>query len=292
MKLKKGSKEAKEYMASIRGMKKSASKKATKKAAPKKAAPKKAAPKKAAKKAAIKKQTGTSNRDRDLQRVAKLPGRRKSPSGGFYYESRRNRSDAPGSLLGIGYFDEKSITDLDQLRKNYYRLAKIYHPDAGGTKEAFQKLESDYQRLTKQILNGSSFSQQEKENETGISEDMSKIVNAIIGLPNITIEIIGRWIWVSGTTYPIRAELAAAGLEFIKKAGNPFWVYKGIESKSRGKMSIDEIRNKYGSNIVRAKENKKLSGVDIFRIPTKTRNKFLLALKSLTRRINKRPTNK
>lgn len=120
MKLKKGSKEAKEYMASIRGMKKSASKKATKKAAPKKAAPKKAAPKKAAKKAAIKKQTGTSNRDRDLLRAAKLPGRRKSPSGGFYFETRRNRSDAPGSLLGIG-----SIS-LNQIGAELYEMeAKI-----------------------------------------------------------------------------------------------------------------------------------------------------------------------
>lgn len=110
MKLKKGSKEAKEYMASIRGMKKSASKKATKKAAPKKAA----------KKAAIKKQTGTSNKSKDLQRSAKLPGRRKSPSGGFYYESRRNRSDAPGSLLGIG-----SIS-LNQIGAELYEMeAKI-----------------------------------------------------------------------------------------------------------------------------------------------------------------------
>lgn len=120
MKLKKGSKEAKEYMASIRGMKKSASKKATKKAAPKKAAPKKASKKAAPKKAAIKKQTGTSNKIKDLQRSAKLPGRRKSSSGGFYYESRRNRSDASGSLLGIG-----SIS-LNQIGAELYEMeAKI-----------------------------------------------------------------------------------------------------------------------------------------------------------------------
>lgn len=279
MKLKKGSKEAKEYMASIRGMKKSAPKK-------------KAVKKVSAKKTVLVKQTGTSNKYIDKKRAAKPPGRRKSKSGNFYYERRRNRSDRPGSLLGIGYFDERSISDLDKLRKEYYRLAKIYHPDAGGTKEAFQKLGADYERLTKQILNGSSFSSAEKENETGISEDMARIVNAIISLPNITIEIIGRWIWVSGQTYPLRTELAAAGLQFIKKAGNPFWVYAGVQSKSRGKMSIDEIRSKYGSNIVRAKENKKLSGIDALRIPAKIRNKFLLALKSLTRRINKRPTNK
>ena len=94
MKLKKGSKKAKEYMASIRGMKKSApKKKAVKKAAPKKAAPKKAV---------LVKQTGTSNKKRDLERAARPTGRRKSKSGNIYYERRRNRSDRPGTLLGIG----------------------------------------------------------------------------------------------------------------------------------------------------------------------------------------------
>jgi hypothetical protein len=107
MKLKKGSKEAREYMASIRGMKKSA---------PKKKAAKKAAPKKAA----IKKQTGTSNKDRDLQRVAKSPGRRKSEGGSIYYERRKNRSDAPGSLLGIGG------VSLNQIGAELYEMeAKI-----------------------------------------------------------------------------------------------------------------------------------------------------------------------
>jgi hypothetical protein len=126
MKFKKGSKEAKEYMASIRGMKKSApKKKAAKKAAPKKAA-KKAAPKKKAvkkaapKKAAITKQYGTSNRNRDLQRVAKLPGRRKSEGGSIYNERRKNRSDAPGSLLGIG------SVSLNQIGAELYEMeAKI-----------------------------------------------------------------------------------------------------------------------------------------------------------------------
>jgi hypothetical protein len=45
-------------------------------------------------------QTGRSDSARDSARSAMPPGKRKSPSGGFYYERRKNRSDKPGSFLG------------------------------------------------------------------------------------------------------------------------------------------------------------------------------------------------
>jgi len=45
-------------------------------------------------------QTGRSDFSRDFSYEAKAPGKRKSPSGGFYYERRKNRSDKPGSFLG------------------------------------------------------------------------------------------------------------------------------------------------------------------------------------------------
>jgi hypothetical protein len=51
-------------------------------------------------KPAAKKQTGTSNKARDIKRTAKAPGKRKSASGRTYYESRKNRSDRPGTLMG------------------------------------------------------------------------------------------------------------------------------------------------------------------------------------------------
>jgi hypothetical protein len=46
------------------------------------------------------KQTGTSNKAKDLQRKAKAPGKRTSAKGKVYTETRKNRSDKPGTLLG------------------------------------------------------------------------------------------------------------------------------------------------------------------------------------------------
>lgn len=45
-------------------------------------------------------QTGrTKNIPMDIKRRAKLPGRRLSKKGKIYWETRRNRSDAPGSRI-------------------------------------------------------------------------------------------------------------------------------------------------------------------------------------------------
>ena len=46
-------------------------------------------------------QRGTSNEEIDRARKAKPPGYRKSASRKKYFESRKNRSDAPGKLTGV-----------------------------------------------------------------------------------------------------------------------------------------------------------------------------------------------
>ena len=80
-----------------------------------------------------------------------------------------------------------------------------------------------------------------------------EIINIIVGLEGITIEIIGNWIWVSGNTYPYRAQLKEAGLFFAHK--KVMWYYRPEDYKStnRKPKDIEEIRTKYGSDVV---ENK------------------------------------
>ena len=57
------------------------------------------------------KQTGTSNKAKDLQRKAKAPGKRTSAKGKVYTETRKNRSDQPPGLLG-----GQNYSDLPDLR--------------------------------------------------------------------------------------------------------------------------------------------------------------------------------
>lgn len=235
-------------------------------------------------------QTGTSDKLKDKSRVAKNPGKRETEWGSIYYERRANRSDKPGSLLGIlgAYFDISAINDLDSLKKEYKKLALKYHPDRGGTTLQMQAVNDEYDKLRAKILKGSNLSEDQKKNEIVIDDAIKEVINVLILLPGIDIEVIGKWIWVSGNTYPVKTELKAAGLIFIKKEGKPYWVYKGVESLSRGGTPMDVIKSKYGVHKFDVKPPKSISGLPI-RISATNRMKLKRNLKKLVNAINKRP---
>lgn len=184
------------------------------------------------------------------------------------------------------FFDTTIIKDLDALKKQYFKLAKKYHPDAGGTTMQFQQLQNEYEKLLKSLLSGSNFTDEQKQNEIQLDDAMRTIINSLVNIDDINIELIGKWLWISGNTYPIYTTLKSVGLQFIKKGGEPFWVYKGVESKSRGGTPIDEIRAKYGSHKITTPKTKKISGITL---TSKQKNNLKTGLKKAMSALNKRP---
>jgi hypothetical protein len=279
----------KEAFAHIYGKKVSAVKK---KAAPKKkdAPKKKAAVKKAApKKKAVLKKVG----DYKLMDVVyKDPRGKKTKSKGSY-KVVRSKSGTFANFSKIGalyeFFDIKGLTDIDSLKKSYFKLAKVYHPDAGGTKEQFQRLQKEYDGLFKTIMSGSNLSANDIANEIELDENLRQAVDAIIGISSLNVELIGKWIWVSGNTYPIRNELKNAGFMFapVKK----MWYYKGIESAGRGKLTIDQIRKKYGTQAIQKEGMKKIQGIGEYISPAK-KKKFFMSLKKALKALDNRKDQK
>ena len=95
----------------------------------------------------------------------------------------------------------KDVTTIEELRKRYRELLKMYHPDnEKGSVEITQEINAEYD-LVFSILSrekqedSQSYTQEE-------NEQFKAIMNAIIGF-NITIEVIGSWMryWLlqSGT---------------------------------------------------------------------------------------------
>ncbi len=79
------------------------------------------------------------------------------------------------------------VTGINEAKATFKRLAKILHPDVGGSNEEFKILNSIYNDL---ISNNLYFS-----NDTKYDIELEKIISQILHYENITIEVIGSWIY-------------------------------------------------------------------------------------------------
>ncbi|MFA6741648.1 MAG: hypothetical protein WCR78_09210 [Arcobacteraceae bacterium] len=141
------------------------------------------------------------------------------------------------------------VTGINEAKKVYKTLAKKLHPDVGGSEEEFKLLNAIYNDF---IENKIYFS-----NEFKIDLDLEKIISQILHFENITIELVGSWIWLSGDTKEIKDKLKELGFKWASK--KKMWYYGEMKGKSHGEKSLDEIKDKYGSKTFKKKEKEKVA---------------------------------
>ncbi|MFG6378264.1 MAG: J domain-containing protein [Lachnospiraceae bacterium] len=158
-------------------------------------------------------------------------------------------------------FFTSSISTLEELRKQYKNLLKLHHPDNGGTKEASQKINNEYEQLFNMLKAGYTHARTETRNKESVKTDwteqtdeaLREALQKIIHLQGIEIEICGSWIWVSGNTYSVKAEIKSAGYKWSKNKS--MWYFHNGEYRrgSRKTYTMDDIRFKYGSTEISGK---------------------------------------
>lgn len=146
---------------------------------------------------------------------------------------------------------------LDEVKAYYKKLAKQYHPDLGGDTDTMQEINREYAFATAQAIKGANLTEEETENEIRMSEAYRNAVEQVIYLPGITVELVFKWLWVTGATYPHKTALKAAGFLFAPK--KVAWYFRTEEYKANkgSKKSLDEIRDKYGSEVLNGDQSKR-----------------------------------
>lgn len=151
----------------------------------------------------------------------------------------------------------KDCATLEDVKACYKKLAMQYHPDRGGDTATMQEINKEYAFACAHISKGQGLSDSETDEQLRYSEQYRQVIEQIIVLPDIIIELVGLWIWVTGNTYPVKKQLKAAGLFFAPKKSA--WYYRSAEYKTRGgNKTLDQIRNKYGSERVRQDNSRRV----------------------------------
>ena len=173
----------------------------------------------------------------------------------------------------MAFFDQ--ITDLAELKTAYKKLCMQHHPDRGGDTATMQELNAEYDRVLKAIINGTSDDEYKntnkregyhsywtsREEHTEVEIKVREAIEKIMHLEGIEIEIIGCWVYVTNTIKEHAPILKAAEYKANRKkeTGVWTWIFMGKKSNGRGSMSMDEMREKYGTEKVKTKPVQRLT---------------------------------
>lgn len=152
------------------------------------------------------------------------------------------------------------IKTMDDLKKAYRRLAVKCHPDCpGGSEAAMKALNNAYDEAVARIARtehrAASSGAREYDAAASAYEATAwrDTLLALLHLAGLEVELCGRWLWITGTTYQHRATLKALGCRWsgTKKA----WYWHAPDdggAYSRRQVDMATIRAKYGSQMYSA----------------------------------------
>ncbi len=114
----------------------------------------------------------------------------------------------------------KDVTTLEELKRVYKKLALKYHPDMG----------QEWQEIIHKLLT--------------------------LKMENVSIEVIGAFLWVSGNTKPYKEELKALNMKWSNNKKSWYLAPDGYKKRSKKKYNMSDIRNMYGSQVVKEEQAK------------------------------------
>ena len=144
----------------------------------------------------------------------------------------------------------QNVEGINEAKKIYKTLAKKLHPDMdGGDEESFKLLNAIYTDLIEHKIYFS--------NDFKIDIELEKVISLILHFENITIELVGSWIWVSGDTKEIKDRLKELGFKWASK--KKMWFYGEMKGRNPQEKSMEEIKSKYGSETLKTNDKKKIA---------------------------------
>lgn len=163
----------------------------------------------------------------------------------------------------MNYFTNCNTTA--ELRAELAKLALKYHPDRkGGDAEIMKAVNAAYTLASERIAKGSnaapegSVAAEAAQATQDLDEKLREKLMSLLAIDGVSVELVGTWFWiVHEDSRSIKDELKSEGCRWAPKKKR--WYYAGSVSKSRGKMTMNAIRERYGSTVISGDSKKCLT---------------------------------
>ncbi len=157
-----------------------------------------------------------------------------------------------------------NVRTVEELRRQYRQLMKKHHPDVGGNTEDAKQINAEYDTLfaifsrqeTQERPQGEQEYNDTTEDKAAEDRAIRAVLDALVSV-NATVEIVGCWVWVSEGSYPYRELLKSLGFKFAPKKKAWCWHYGEYRRHHKKEVTMDEIRQKYGSQKVNNRRERK-----------------------------------
>lgn len=152
----------------------------------------------------------------------------------------------------------QGVSTIEELKKAYKTLAKMYHPDKNlgkDTNKIMAEINNEYEYLFT-ILKDSKTAQQ------GHSENgkYREVITEIVKYDNVNIDVIGSWIWIYGeyqNMSAIKDSLKSLGFKWSSSNKKWYWTETELQGKRKKATSYEYKVNKYGKEELKTSKNKK-----------------------------------
>lgn len=140
-----------------------------------------------------------------------------------------------------------ACTTLEELKKEYRRLAMIHHPDHGGDTATMQAINGEYSEAFARLKDQHNAAD-EAHQTTETPEEFIAIISQLLRFPSLIVELCGSWLWITGETYGIKDQLKAAGCRWSSSKKAWYWHHPEEGHRwHKGTATMSDIRTKYGS---------------------------------------------
>lgn len=144
----------------------------------------------------------------------------------------------------------RHCTTIEELKREYRRMTKIFHPDCGGTDEQMKALNAEYERMFNILKDRHNSTADADHQTTETAAEFIEILEALRNCQGLDIELCGSWLWIGGNTFPNKDMLKAAGCKWSKSKSKWYWHHEERQTGRHKSMSMDWIRDRYGSQSV------------------------------------------